>query len=187
MAIVTAEPHDHPSRPIEAGPLHFPPPMSQYLGLHIKRFCSATITTDPAQNHCAHFVCHVMRYDCNIPGAVKCSLRTKEDSPGVYIRVDDVFNIAPDRRDWGPPDGELEQPCLVFVTVTTNVTQPKGQPPILGSHGTKHVGIFTEERIWNYSNTGTRVVADDPIAFRSKFRRAYGPNVVFFRSHLLRP
>jgi hypothetical protein len=173
----------YPGRPIQAGRLRVPPPMQIYLGAPIGKLCQNPIVSDLSQNHCCHFVSHVMNYE-QVAGAMNCTLR--RSGPGVPIRVNELFNIAPNRGWWGPPDGDLEEPCLVFASVGSNVQQWPGQPPTMHDHPFKHVGIFTEGKIWHYSTRHGRVFADPPPVFRAKFAGAYHPNPVFFSSGLLR-
>jgi hypothetical protein len=74
--------HDHPTRAMTSGgtgPLYYPPAyLTIYLGVHIDTICNNAIVNAPHQNHCAHFVCHLMRWH-QIPGAVKCSLMSATD------------------------------------------------------------------------------------------------------------
>lgn len=148
MSIRSDEPHDHPPEVIDPGPRRYPPSMEQYLGLPIKRICHNAVVNQAGQNHCAHFVCHVMRWQ-QIPGAVRCNFLSHADTAGVHIRVDEVFNYAPDRGSWSPPEGELDDPCLVVATIASNVRHSVGQGPTIGQHARKHLGIYHRGRLWH--------------------------------------
>src|SRR5256714_15215463 len=131
----------YPGRPIQAGPLRVPPAMHMYLGWPIDKICQNTIVHEHGQNHCAHFVCHVMAYS-QIPGAVKCTVRGTNGGFAVHIRGNEVYTYAPRRQTWGA-GGRLQEPCLAVATVAQNVQQRPGLPPTVGEHQRKHIGLYT--------------------------------------------
>jgi hypothetical protein len=178
------EPHDHPARVVAPGPLRYPPPMDWYDGLPITRICHNAIVNQAGYNHCAHFVCHVMRWN-QITGALRCNFLSHHDTPGVHVRVNEIFNVAPNRALWGA-GAALPDSCLIYATVPSNI---HGTPPIMGQNEHKHIGIHHMNKIWHYSTAHTRVFGDTPQRFRQKFggpTGAYGPNTVFYRSDFIR-
>jgi hypothetical protein len=172
------EPHDHAARVIAPGPLRYPPPMDRYLGLHIKKLCqNAIVHPSSGANHCAHFVCHIMRWD-HLPGAARCDYLALTDShPGVHIRVNEVFNVAPNRAAWAA-GALLPDPCLAIATISSNV-RPN---TTIGDNAHKHIGIHYQSKIWHYSNAHSQVLADTPSLWRQRMTGAYGAQTVFFRS-----
>jgi hypothetical protein len=172
--------HDHASRAIEPGPRSYPPPMWKYDGLPIKRICHNAIVSAADQNHCAHFVCHVMRWN-QIPGAAKCSYLSRHDTPGVHIRVNEIFNYVQNRAFWG--GGALPDTCLIYATISANI---QGNPPTMGQNHRKHIGIHYQGKIWHYSTDNERVFGDTPTHFRQRMTHAYGQTTVYYRSDFVR-
>ena len=78
-----------------------PPSLTEYLGKKIDQICPFSLGKDNSANHCAHFVSHVMEYD---GFAVTCKNKTSADKQmvgkGAAIRVDNIFNVAPEVRPW---------------------------------------------------------------------------------------
>jgi len=58
------------------------------------------------------------------------------------------------------------------VTLTTNVKKIGGNF-VMKEHPKKHVGILSKGKVWNYSNTHNKVVADLLEPFKLKFSNAY--------------
>ena len=176
----------YPGRPVQAGPLRVPPTMHRYLGAPISQIRKNAIIHEPHQNHCAHFVCHIMAYD-QIPGAAKCSVFSRSDYNGVHIRVNEVFNWAPSRQVWAI-HGELAEPSLVVATIAQNVNQD--DPPTVGENRRKHIGLYTGGLIWHYSTESMRVFADHPAYWRRRMTNAYSHHgqdtVLFLSAGLLR-
>jgi hypothetical protein len=180
------EDESYPGRPIQAGHLRVPPALHMYLNWPIDKICRNSIVHEHGQNHCAHFVCHVMGYN-HIPGALKCTVRGMGGTNGVHIRVNEVFNYAPDRQMWRAGT-ELSEPRLVVATIAQNVHG--AQAPTVGQHRRKHIGIYTAGLIWHYSTHRTSVFADLPGDWRRRMEQTYGANgeytVLFLSSGLLR-
>jgi len=69
-----------------------------------------------------------------------------------------------------------------FLTIASNVTTRAGNL-VMGDHPRKHVGILSNNKVWNYSNTQHKVVSDSLPGFISKFNTAYqtaGTTVEFY-------
>jgi hypothetical protein len=157
------------------------PPLDARLGQHIRTICSASIVNDPAQNHCTHFVAHMLGYTlgvtCNTIAAADRQLQ------GASIRVNELFNATEFRWPWNVGD-LVEGACLAFATIRSNVNEPPYGKPIMGSNGHKHVGIYSAGCVWHYSTASGKVRRDPPERFKAYMRSAYGPDTVFFASGL---
>jgi hypothetical protein len=138
-------------------------------GKSISDFCQNDFIHS-ADNHCAHFVCHFLQLDIGYT----CRVHRNGRKPGACLRVQELFAACPEVGPWGSqPAGS----CLVFVTDQTNVD--------LAGHAMrnvpkKHVGIYSEGLIYNYSNTADKVVSDKPDAFLQRFSKTYGGNQALY-------
>ena len=165
-----------------------PPSLTDYLGKKIDQICPFSLGKDHSKNHCAHFVSHAMEYD---QFAVNCKNQTSADrqvaGKGAAIRVDSIFNTAPEVGPWTDRPPTLTS-CLIFATISGNMRR-HGQSLAMGDHPKKHVGIFLDGVVWHYSNTRDGVVKDQEILFRNKFKHAYitaGQTVEFFYGRFLK-
>lgn len=158
-----------------------PPPLNGFLGKTMSQICPFSIGKNKAQNHCAHFVSHVMQYDV----AETCKNFTLADkqAPGVgaTLRVDRIFNASTSVGAWNsrPPTFRTG---LIFVTISGNVRR-SGPRYMLGDNPKKHIGIFVNGVVWHYGNSQDKVFADPEILFINKFTHAYrtaGQSVEFF-------
>lgn len=159
-----------------------PTDIGRSLNKHISSLCPHSIAKDNTKNHCAHYVSHIMGYE--FPG-ITCKNQTWDDKhsipKGGVIRVDDLFSRS---AETGPlsekPSSLLEY--LLFVTISSNIRK-SGCSYIMGNNPKKHVGIVTKSKVWNYSNTNNKVVADTLAGFQVKFNSSYntaGNTVVFY-------
>ncbi|SRR5579872_1029836 len=148
------------------------PDLDGLIGKPIQDICSLGYS-DSSENHCAHFVSHALEIQCaTLCGDMKSATRHQ----GATIRVHELFNNLNGRGAW--EDRPEKAPALlIFVTAAANVHQ--GQ---MRNVPQKHVGIFYQNSVYNYSNTLHRVVRDATVdLFHDKFKRAYrGPNVSLF-------
>jgi hypothetical protein len=147
--------------------------LEPYLGKSIAAICSNHYST-PSQNHCAHFVAHAL----GIKIATLCGdMAWKTRHTGATVRVDELYNGLTYKGPWDQRPGHAVAQ-LIFVIrkdhVVSNVMQ-RGVPE-------KHVGIYLDGAVYNYSNTHHRVVKDDSVdAFHAKFKHEYkGPSVSLF-------
>jgi hypothetical protein len=139
------------------------------LGHEITRICSIGYT-NPSDNHCAHFVSHVLGYQFGFT----CRGMVEGTGMPATIRVHELFSRCPTVGAWASKPAALNA-CLVFITNASNVnvgTKTMTNVP------RKHVGIFVDGSIWHYSNTRDQVVKQTP----SEFARHYAPphNAMFF-------
>lgn len=141
-----------------------------FLGKNINEICKNGFH-DPTLNHCAHFVSHVAGLDFS----VNCRDLKGGKNPAANVRVQEVFAQCPKVGRWS--DADLSRTQLMFVTRAANVdlaTKTMINIP------KKHVGIFHNGLVYNYSNTADHVVADTPERFKEKFDATYGPGQGYF-------
>lgn len=165
-----------------------PPPLAPYLGKTMGQICPFSIGKINTQNHCAHFVGHVMEYEAF---AETCKNYTAADKQipgkGAVIRVDDIFNSSPEKGSWNQRPLRLTS-CLIFATISSNINRSGQQLTMLKSPR-KHIGIFANGVVWHYSNTQDKVVNDQELMFVKKFQHAYltaGRTVEFFYGRFLK-
>ena len=143
--------------------------LSETLNKTIADFCKNRFTGS-GENHCAHFVCHVLELD----SGYDCKIHTNGSHPGSCIRVHELFSECPQVGNWnGAPDGMK----VVFVTDKSNVD--------LAAHTMrnvpkKHVGIFSDGNVYHYSNSQDIVIRQTPADFLARFKAFYGGNQALF-------
>ncbi|AXQ29522.1 hypothetical protein D0B54_12825 [Solimonas sp. K1W22B-7] len=140
------------------------------LGKTISDFCrNGYVNT--ADNHCAHFVSHVLEVD----SGYDCRLHTGKPHAAASLRVHELFAGCP---KVGLFKDAPAAPFLVFVTAKGNVD--------LANHSMrnvpqKHVGICDGTHVYNYSNTDDRVVRQTPPDFLKRFDAVYdGDQALFY-------
>ncbi|MEP7147952.1 MAG: hypothetical protein ABI857_03625 [Acidobacteriota bacterium] len=126
--------------------------------------------TGSAENHCAHFVCHVLELDTGYD----CKTHTNGSHPGACIRVQELFAVCPQVGNWNSAPQGIK---IVFVTDKANVD--------LAAHTMrnvpkKHVGIFSDGFVYHYSNTQDLVIRQTPTDFLARFQGTYGGNQALF-------
>ncbi len=122
--------------------------LNQYVGKNIVDICAFGFASG-AENHCAHFVSHVLQLEFGYTCA----------RGGRNIRVQEVFAKCPEVGEFDDRPG---QSCLVFVTKASNVHLAK---KIIDNVPKKHIGIFYNGTIWHYSNSRGHVVTQVPSEF----------------------
>ncbi|WP_370053689.1 hypothetical protein [Neptunomonas sp.] len=167
-----------------------PTNLDTLVGDHISTLCPHSIAKEDSENHCAHFVSHIMGYNV---GVASCKNKTWADkkmasTEGATIRVDDLFNssLAGLKGDWDSKPKSLTE-CLIYVTQESNITR-NATSLRMGDGRKKHVGIYTNGRVYHYGNTNNEITCDLPDKFISKFTRVYGggnKKVFFFYSWFL--
>lgn len=147
--------------------------LDEKIGLHISSLCPHSLGKEDAQNHCAHFVSHIMNYSVGTATCKNYTFADKQlDTEGATIRVDDIFNTSSIKGLWSSKPKALTE-CLVFVTLDKNIS-PFGSSIKMGSMSKKHIGIFTNGHVYHYGNTKNEIACDSPDAFIRKFTGAYG-------------
>jgi hypothetical protein len=135
-------------------------------GKTISDICQAGYT-DANDNHCAHFVSHVMGLQ---KGFLCTNMKTPKDAAvkGASIRVHELFAACPEVGKWSDLPATL-QSGLVFITDSGNVNLKTKQ---MANVPKKHVGIFIGSSIWHYSNTKDKVVTQSPDEFSKHYNGA---------------
>jgi hypothetical protein len=163
-----------------------PVSIKQSLNKKISDICPFSIAKNNSQNHCAHYVSHILGYDFS---GITCKNFTYEDKQipekGATIRVDDIFSQSPVLDLLSNKPGSVSE-CLIFVTLASNVKKV-GDKYVMGNHPKKHIGIFLDGNVWNYSNSRDLVVSESLVSFQAKFEATYqtaGTSVVFYYGKL---
>ncbi len=165
---------------IEAQIARLPLTLYEHLGRNILQICPHRYH---AKNHCAHWVSHVLGY--NRLGCPACKTMSKTPSKpdiGVLIRVDEIYNAARQKQSFinALPPGFHQG--LIYVTRKGNM-KPSGE---MNTGPAKHIGIWYADKVWHYSNRGTRVVHQSMQQFQKTFTKEYGGGgrypIVFFCS-----
>jgi hypothetical protein len=130
-----------------------------YLGKHISLICDVGFKAD-SDNHCAHFVCHVLGYHFGL--TCRAMVSGKGGTPA-SIRVQEVFPECGQVGNWSDLPGHVTE-GLVFITNAHNVHLDH---QVMDNVPRKHVGIFIAgaQKIWHYSNSQRRVVKQSPDEF----------------------
>lgn len=129
-----------------------------FLGKHISNLCPIGYADD-SDNHCAHFISHVLGYQY---GATCRTMKHGTGTPG-SIRVHEVFARCLSVGRWA----DLPVPLfwgLVFITNATNVNLTA---KTMHNVPRKHIGIFYggPRTIYHYSNSRRQVVSQTPEEF----------------------
>lgn len=135
--------------------------LTGWLGHHISDICPIGYANN-SDNHCAHFVSHVLGYQF---GAT-CRLMKSGTGTSASIRVQDLFAHCLQTGDWGPPTPLFWG--LVFITNASNVNTDTKH---MNNVPRKHVGIFYggSRTIYHYSNSRRQVVAQTPEEFSNHY------------------
>jgi len=127
-----------------------------YVGKAIAEICPNAYTSR-AENHCAHFVSHVLGYRF---GAT-CRMMGNGTGDAATLRVQELFSRCASVGVWSLRPASLTT-CLVFMTRASNVNLAgKVMAPVPRTH----VGIFAGGFIWHYSNRHHHVVRQTPSQF----------------------
>ena len=152
------------------------------LNKGISALCPFSIGKNSSQNHCAHYVSHIMGYEFSGPTCKNFTWADKQKpAKGATIRVDDIFKKCTTVDLLSIKPAAITE-CLIFVTLDSNIKKI-GNKFVMGNHPRKHIGILSQGKVWNYSNTNNKVVSDLLATFITKFTNAYktnGSNVVFY-------
>ena len=143
--------------------------LSQTVNKTIADLCRNNFVT-AADNHCAHFVCHVLELDAGYD----CKTHKNGSHPGAGIRVQELFAICPQVGKWNTAPQGMK---IVFVTDKANVDLVQHT---MRNVPNKHVGIFSDGFVYHYSNTQDVVLRQKPADFLTRFQGAYGGNQALF-------
>lgn len=147
--------------------------LDPYLGKHINEVCENGFT-DNGDNHCAHFVSHVLGLEFGLT----CRTMGTPGAKGAEanIRVQQLFPRCPRVGEWADRPEDLS-PCLVFITKASNVNLAT---KVMANVPRKHVGIFVGGTIWHYSNGKRKVVKQTPDQFALHYPAPH--NAMFYGS-----
>lgn len=136
--------------------------MDGYVGKHISKVCGCSFIND-GDNHCAHFVCHVMEYNFG----VNCFAMSGkgERSKSANIRVQEVFAQCGRVGKWTDKTLDISK-GFIFTTKASNVNLKK---KIISNVPKKHIGIFIEQNVWQYKNKITQVIKQTPAEFKQHY------------------
>ena len=143
-----------------------------YVGKSISDICSNGFAS-PTQNHCAHFVSHAH----GIKLGMLCGDMTfNTKKTGASIRCDEIYNRLMAKGKWDDKP-TFSDGLLIFVLSARNVMSG-----IMANIPQKHVDIHFGGRVYNFSNSHHKVVADASVdAFHSKFKHSYaGKDISLF-------
>ena len=142
-----------------------------YLGKSIVAICPHKYV---GKNNCAHYVGHVLELTLG----TLCNLSRKVEPGRASIRVNEVYNALDTRGKWSDKPHLAEgQTMLAFVTAASHV-DANGT---MNDNPQKHIGILVGDKIYNYSNSHQKVVADPVDAFLAKFDAVYdGDDISLF-------
>jgi hypothetical protein len=137
--------------------------LRNWVGHHIRDVCPRGVVSD-AQNHCAHFVSHVLGFEF---GTTCRSLSAHHPGHSATIRVQDLFANCTQVGNWG----DLPSPLvwgLVFITNSANVDL---DAQTMRNVPRKHVGIFIsgQRTIYQYKNRLRQVVLQTPDVFAQHY------------------
>lgn len=144
--------------------------LDAFVGKNINAIC-ANGFHKAADNHCAHFVSHVLKLEFDLT----CRGMTGGGKPAGNIRVQEIFPRCPKVGKWADADKARTQ--LIFVTRAANVNLAS---KTMANIPKKHVGIFHKGKVFHYGNTADKVTVDTPESFMTKFNAVYGPGQGYF-------
>jgi hypothetical protein len=143
--------------------------LNSYLGKSIGEICQNGYAS-PHDNHCAHFVSHVLGYRFG----VTCQMMGSGKAQGATLRVQELFPHCARVGAWSLRPASLNA-CLVFITRASNVNL---HAKTMANVPRKHVGIFLDGSIWHYSNAQQKAVRQSPGEFSHHYSSP--DNAMFF-------
>jgi hypothetical protein len=143
--------------------------LNAFLGKEITEICQVGYT-NPNDNHCAHFVSHVLGYTFGLT----CRGMVVGQGTPASIRVQELFPKCKTVGRWKDRPARLTQ-GLIFITNAGNVHL---QTKTMDNVPRKHIGIFVGDDIWHYSNKRDQVVKQTPAEFVNHY--AAPDNAMFF-------
>ena len=143
--------------------------LDTFVGESIEDICPLHFgTKGDVQNHCAHFVGHVLKLNGSVAHGLTCagmvSGGNKHTAAGAIIRVNDIYNICAD----------LTEPnalgCLAYYTMPGNI----GKDGMMGTMPKKHVGLCCHGFVYNYGNANDKVRKNKV----GDLKALYGPSTI---------
>jgi len=155
--------------------------LDKYLGQSVIDFCGKYGSVGDSENHCAHFVSHVLQL--RIPGARLCSnVAGTSDSyddrrKGYCVRVNQVFNSCNKRARWDDRSLPVGV-CFVVATLEANIVSE--DPLTIGDMSKKHIGFYSGGQVYNYGNANDKVRTTS----LADFKRHYGAKTILLKADL---
>jgi len=147
--------------------------LNKFLEKNISDICTNGYTK-AEDNHCAHFVGHVLEYTFGYT----CKAATNGKGSAANLRVHEVFGRCPAVGRWDDRPADLKT-CLAFVTAKSNVQVAN---KLMANVPKKHIGIFIDGTIWHYSNANHKVMKQDPDEFSHHYS---GPDIELFYGKMI--
>ena len=135
--------------------------LTKYEGQNISKICANGLTNN-ADNHCAHFVNHVLQ----LSFGYNCTKQTGKKNQAGNVRVHETFAQCPKVGNWPDRDGTINK-CYVFITYKSSVNLAQKK---MTNRPKKHIGIYCNGSIWHYSNTRDKVVKQTPAEFAKHYK-----------------
>lgn len=136
--------------------------LDNFVNKNISEICGC-LFFDNAENHCAHFVCHLTELNS---GYTCYNLKKKGDkAKSANIKVQEVFPLCRRVGKWADKPKDILQ-GFIFVTQADNVNLEK---KTIENVRRKHIGIFIGESVWQYKNAYKHVIKQSPAAFRDHY------------------
>jgi hypothetical protein len=133
-----------------------------HIGKHISTICTCGYIAD-AENHCAHFVCHITELHF---GTTCRSLTGKgQFADSANVRVHEVFRKCRRVGTWDSKPAEITS-GFIFVTQAGNVHLKKKE---IDNVRNKHIGLFIGSDVWQYKNRLKQVVKQTPEEFKKHY------------------
>jgi hypothetical protein len=148
-----------------------PQQLDGFLGKSIGDICQNGYTSS-ADNHCAHFVAHVLGYKFG----VTCQMMGSAKGPAANLRVQEIFPKCLSVGVWSLRPVPLIT-CLAFITKASNVNLAA---KTMANVPRKHIGIYAGGFIYHYSNSQQRVVRQTPSQFSQHYPAPH--NAMFYGS-----
>ena len=141
--------------------------LQNYEGKSIADICTNGFTS-PSQNHCAHFVSHAHGIQL---GMLCGDMTFKTKKTGASIRCDELYNGLRSKGKWEDKPA-LSDGLLIFVLSSRNI-----MGGMMLNVPQKHVGIHFGGKVYNFSNSQHKVIADFSVeTFHKKFKHSYAGN-----------
>lgn len=137
--------------------------LNSYLNKSMREICPYGLD-DRSNNHCAHFVSHVLQLSF---GCTCAYLKGRGGSFGAAnVRVHEIFEKCPTTTElkMSPTVGK----SLLFVSKHTNF---RGTPARLSNVRKKHIGILLNGTVWHYSNSRNKVITQSVSEFLFHYSR----------------
>ncbi len=152
--------------------------LDAHLGKDIGKICGIGYDK-PHDNHCAHFVSHVLgfRFGYTCGGLKRPETLHQIGGDVASIKVQEVFGKCTSVGKWEQKPVVLVQ-CLVFITAPSDVNLTTRH---MENVPRKHVGIFSDGLIWHYSNSHHKVVNQTPEQFTHHYP---APHNSLFYGHI---